>query len=67
MICLIFFLIVFLGGAGGGVQRGGGTETAKLSVTLNRDAKTYEPASNACVNLFLSWVKSAQNFTAFCR
>ena len=37
----------------------------RLSVC--RDGKSYEHASNACVNFFLSRVKSVPNFTLFCR
>ena len=33
---------------------------------LDRDGKTYERASNACVNFVLAWMKSVQNFTLFC-
>ena len=31
-----------------------------------RDGKTYERASNACINFFLAWVKSLPNFTLLC-
>ena len=35
-------------------------------VWWDRDGKTYKLASNACVKLFLAWVKSVPNFTLFC-
>ena len=35
-------------------------------VVKYRGGKTYERASNACVNLFLALVKSFQIFTLFC-
>ena len=38
-----------------------------LGLPIGRDGKTYERASNACVNFFLALVKSVQNFTLFCR
>ena len=38
----------------------------KLLLLGLRDGKTYEGASNACVNLFLARVKSVPNFTVFC-
>ena len=33
---------------------------------LKRDEKTYEHASNACVNFIIVWVKSVTNSTLFC-
>ena len=34
---------------------------------VNRDGKTYERASNACVKMFIVWVKSVTNSTLFGR
>ena len=37
-----------------------------VRVPYGRDAKTYKRANNVCVNVFLAWVKSVQDFTLFC-
>ena len=40
--------------------------TCSLSIYVSEIGKTYERASNACVNFFLPWVKSVPSFTLFC-
>ena len=39
----------------------------KVNGACKRDGKTYKRPSNGCVNFFLGWVKSVQNFIPFCR
>ena len=45
----------------------GRTPVKKTRQFLRLDGKTYERASNACVNFFLVRVKYVPNFTVFCR